>query len=337
MGSVVTIAIRPVVDTKVDKGTQGGGIAVLLKGEGAGAVLFRSFNIGARSSWTDADPVSRLTDFGSWRERVAGPEADTPFDLRLGGAGDPTVVSAFGEAGDVPIDSVQPIGRPVSVGSAWELVVSGDVGWDAPLGQIGSIALQRLEVGGFEPVVEPAMTRSAAVNWAIGAGPGDIPEDDPVLVGLVRLDRSVLDRAARDWGPARRARLFADAWTTAAHWHRGDPAVMDALLAAPPMDDLAPGERLPLDVATGDALLRIGHLGEARSRLVSAWEQATASGLPAWQEAFDAAALLADLSLADGDEEAAAYWTARAREAPPDADLARRLLQNRPSTRSSVR
>lgn len=321
-GSTLVIAARP-VDAPMWTGVES-----WCRGEGAGGVLFRAC--------TDLQGVGREPDAEAPRKteyhRVVSPSVDevTPFDLRLGGTAAHWGAATWGTRGGAPVREFMTV-HPPAAGESWELVVAGENHWGAPPGQLASAVLRRLEVGGLvaESAVSPKL--APALAWATRGMSWDTsaPELDPVLVGLVRLDASLLDRAARDWGDAARARLFSAAWSTAALNAPGDRQVVDALLAAPPLVGLEPDESLALQVARAQTQLRVGRVEEGRTALTQAWFSGAGSGLRGWRARMEAAALLAEVALADGDEAGAQAWAGRAASVAPDPDLGSRLLRSR--------
>ncbi len=328
-GSSLDIAVRPV------GAPDARGVGLRLKGEGAGGVLFRN----ARPLLHPSPTVSLLRAVegpSGARARVADPGVVTPFDLRVGGTGDPAVVAVLGTSDGQAVSATGTAGPLPAPGEAWELVVAGGQGWDALPGQVAVLLLRRLEIGGFTVVSEPAPAAAPAVAWAAHGGPPPAgePEDDPLFIGLARLDPSLNERVAATWGPRAAARLFAATWATSAHAHRSDPLTVAALLSAPP--PIAGDPRwFRLQVARGEALMRVGRVEEARASLRACWEVGRADGSE-WRATLEAGALLGELALADGDETGAREWATRAAALAPDADLGWRLVRNRPRYASVV-
>ncbi len=105
--------------------------------------------------------------------------------------------------------------------------------------------------------------------------------------------------------------------------------MVDALLSAPPLVGLEPDESLAIQVAHAQAQLRVGRVDEGRTALTQAWSSDAGSGLRGWRARMEAAALLAEVALADGDEAGAQAWAGRAASVAPDPDLGARLLRSR--------
>ncbi|MDP2316979.1 MAG: protein kinase [Pseudomonadota bacterium] len=322
-GSSLDVAVRPV------GAPDARGVGLRLQGVGAGGVLFRSARLLLNPTPSLALLSGVETPDGP-RARVAGTDVVTTFDLRIGGTGDPATAAVLGTSDGMAISTTGAAGPLPTVGEAWELVVAGGRGWDAQPGQLAILQLRRLEIGGFALADEPTPDLAPSVAWAMhgGARPAVVPEDDALLIGLARLDPSLFDRVAAAWGPSAAAGLFAAAWNASAFAHRSDPLTVTALLSAPPPNPEDP-RSLPSRVARGEALMRVGHVGEARSELLACWEAARPEPSE-WRWALDAAALLAELTLAGGDEGGAREWVERAVSVAPDADLGRRLLRHRP-------
>lgn len=281
-------------------------------GNGAGGVLFRG--------------IERLT-----RVQVARPDVASPFDLRVStlrdGAGLRLTNSAAGE-----LDVATVGGSVPQAGEPWELVLGGLPGLGSPPGPLCELVLRRLEFGGFTVDPGPAAPTPAAVAWIAGEAPpppGE-PEGDPLLVALLRLDPSLQDRVRDFHGPDAADRLFHAAWDSAARQHRGDGRTIDATLGMGDLAGVAPPQRLWLQVARGEALLRSGRPAAARTALEAVWSDAATVGQDAWREAFEAAALLAELDLSVGDAAGVAAWMTRAAAVAPDAEVGARMLRNRP-------
>lgn len=321
-GSALDIAVRPV------GAPDARGVGLRLEGKGAGGVLFRA----ARLLLHPTPHVSLLRNgepSNGGRARVATADAVTAFDLRIGGTGDPATVAVLGSSDGRAVSASGPSGEIPAAGEAWELVVAGGQGWDAPPGLLAAVRLRRLEIGGFTVEETPAPALDPLVAWAERVGPPPAPPspDDPRILGLLRLDPAVFERAAGAWGRATADALFAATWETAAYAHRADPRTLEALLSWTPAawDPRWLGVR----VAHAEALVRVGRVAEAREELLACWEVARADG-DRWRWALDAAVLLGELALADGDEAAARGWAADAIAVAPDADLGRRFVRNRP-------
>lgn len=283
-----------------------------LSGDGAGGVLFRN--------------VTHMA-----RVQVARPDVAAPFDLRVATMREGAGLRFRGSFSGPPLDLE--IGAAAQrAGTEWELVLEGTGGIGASPGPLCELVLQRLEFGGFVVEPGPAAAPPAAVAWAAGEGPpppGE-PADDPPFVALLRLDASLQDRVRAHYGPDAADRLFQAAWDSAARQHRADGRTIDAALGMGELAGVAPADRLWLRVARGEALLRSGRPAAAREALVGVWGDAAALGIGAWREAFEAAALLAELDLSAGDEAAAAAWMTRAAAAAPDVDVGARMLRHRP-------
>ena len=287
-----------------------------MMGTGAGGVLFRDFD--------------NLT-----RDRVAQPDNATPIDLRVDTTADGLEIHG---TWNHQVVSRRTSAEPPRAGDPWELVVLGVAGGGAPPGPLCELVLRQLDLGGFELAPAPPVPPRPAIAWAAGGvdpPPGE-PADDPAFVALLRLDPSLLARVRAHHGPDAADRLFKATWSTAARMHRSDDQTVEAMLGMGELAGVPPAQRLWLRVARSEALIRVGRPTDARAALVLLWQDATALGQPSWREAFEAAALLAELDLSAGDDAGASLWVQRAADVVPDTDLGERLLRHRPRLREQL-
>ena len=286
-------------------------LSLSMHGTGAGLILFRSFD--------------NLT-----RDRIPRPGVVTPIDLRLDSTANGMQVRGSWNHQDFTRHTAAE--RP-QAGEAWELVVVGGEGWGSIPGPICELALRQLDLGGFEVARTPPPPPSPAIAWVLGVGeppPGE-PADDPAFVALLRLDPSLRERVRAQYGAEAANRLFSRAVRS---MDRDDDQTIDTILGMGDLTGVAPMDRLWLQRARGDALIRVGRPNEARVDLTAVWQASTAGDEPfVWRSALQAATGLAELDVAIGDDVGAAVWIARGIDIAPDVDLGERILRNRPRLR----
>lgn len=284
--------------------------ALSMQGTGSGRSLFRGFD--------------NLT-----RDRITRPGVVTPIDLRLDTAANGVQIRGAWNHQD--FSRYTAAERP-QAGEAWELVVLGGRGWGGPPGPVCELVLRQLDLGGFAVARTPPPPPPPAIAWILGDAdppPGE-PADDPVFVALLRLDASLRDRVRVQYGAEAANRLF---FAAASVMDRDDDLTVDVMLGMGDLTGVPPNDRLKLQLGHGDALIRVGRPSDARAGLTAVWQAATAFGQASWRSAYYAAALLAELDVAAGDDAGAMMWLRRAAGVVPDVELGERMLRHRPRLR----
>jgi hypothetical protein len=226
----------------------------------------------------------------------------------------------------------------------WELVVEAvDTGGRAT-GVLAEASIHSLELGGvqLDSMGDPADAGRPVHPWAEWwsgehvAHP-EVDVADPGLISLVRLDTNTGERLLAALGEDQYAAVLGGAWELAALEGRGtDARIRDALVSLTHVDGMEPRTRVSVLTSRGQALWLDGETERARADLEQAVALASQAGLESWRAGHRASALLAEISLALGEDTQALRHAQAAVAFAPEPGLGRLLLQRRPRLASQA-
>ena len=259
-------------------------------------------------------------------------DEQAPLSLQLWWSPDGETLSCRTRIGEEEQLVTSPAPPPPAPGEAWELVVSGAPPLLGASGQLAVLSLDTLELGGLSlgsaPSPEPDPWHAAIVSGeALPAG-GDLTDEELTrLAAFSRLYPDLVTRIDAVRPPGTGARLFARAWSVNSAFHPDDAEVQRNLLGGVLPEDLPEEPRIAFTIARGSAHADAGEM----DRAAEAFREAAALGRSSssWRIGLDASARLAEVTLVQGEPEAARAILRQALQATPDLDLAARLIRNR--------